>query len=168
MVPKNMAEAEGEPPPHGSQNPYLDDDGGPEPSASTSPQMHVQSGSAELGSSPLHLPLPVWLRESSKSFRWRWVPYRIRHLGRSIVHWTKDPDSPQLQKITPFFPAVQKAPLVFVQRFFPKRRHKAALLAFFYVSWIMTFSLLLAHSNAAGDIKGFGRPEPLWCGASYW
>lgn len=141
-------------------------DGGPEASASSSPQMHVRTGSSSIEESLL--PLPVWMRESSKTFHWRWVPFRIRQASRSIVKWTNGPDPPQPQKIKPFFPVIQEAPVKLIEKYLPKRGQKALLLAFFYCCWILIFSLVLVYSNSAGKIKGFGKPEPVWCGASYW
>lgn len=141
-------------------------DSGPEPSTSSSPQIHVQSGSPDIENG--QLPLPVWLRESSKSFHWRWVPYRIRQSARKVADWSKGPDPPQIQKITPFFPAIQEAPVKFIEKYLPSRRQKAALLAFFYFCWILTFSLVLVHSNSAGEIKDYGKPVPIWCGENFW
>lgn len=143
-------------------------DGGPEAerSTSTSPQMHVWTGSSNAEESLV--PLPVWMRESSKTYHWNWVPFRIRQASRSIAKWTKGPDPPQMQKITPYFPAIQEAPARWIQKHLPKRRHKALLLAFFYCSWILVFSLVLVYSNSAGKIEGYGKPKPVWCGASYW
>lgn len=143
-----------------------DDDGGPEASASTSPRMHVRSASPDIENG--QLPLPVWLRESSKSFRWGWIPYRIRQMARSVVVWAKGPDPPQMQKITPFFPEVQGFLVELIRKHIPKKIHKAALLALFYFCWILTFSLVLYHSASAGHIQGYGKPDPVWCGASFW
>lgn len=148
---------------------HYEGDGGAEvgTSASASPQMHIWTESSNHAEESL-LPLPVWMRESSKSFHWRWVPFRIRQATRSIVKWTKGPDPPQLQKITPFSPDIQEAPVRWIEKYLPKRKHKALLLGFFYISWILVFSLVLGYSNSAGNIKGYGKPEPVWCGASYW
>lgn len=137
-----------------------------EASDSSSPHMHVgpeASNDEERPFSP-----PVWMRESSKTFHWRWVPFRIRQASRSMVKWTKGPDPPQIQKITPFFPAIQEAPVRWIDERLPKRKHKVFLLAFFYCCWILIFSLVLVYSNSAGQIEGFGKPDPVWCGASYW
>lgn len=143
-------------------------EGGPEAetSASTSSQLHIWNGSSNAEESLL--PLPVWMRESSKTFHWRWVPFRIRQAGRSIAKWTKGPDPPQMQKINPFFPAIQEAPVRLIEKYLPKRKHKALLLVFFYIAWILVFSLVLVYSNSAGNIEGYGQPQPVWCGASYW
>ncbi|KAL8787237.1 MAG: hypothetical protein Q9213_002348 [Squamulea squamosa] len=146
-------------------------EGGPEPSTSGSSTLQVRSraGSTDLEDS--HHPdgpIPVWLRESSKSFHWKWVPYPIRQTARAIARWTKGPDPPQKQKITPFFPTVQEAPVRLIARYFPRPIHKAGLVAFFLFSWLLTFSLVLRHSASAGDIKGYGKPQSIWCGASYW
>lgn len=114
------------------------------------------------------LPLPVWMRESSPSFRWRWVPVPIRTLARSVYAWTKGPDPPQIQKIVPLFPWLQEAPIQLVDRFLPKRTHKAALLAFFYAAWLSTVTLVLQHQQSSGHIEGYGKPSSIWCGANYW
>ena len=139
---------------------------GPEPSTPGGSEMYIQSGSSDAGDIPF--PLPVWLRESSKSFHWRWVPVGVRQAARAVVAWSKGPDPPKIQKITPFFPWIQEAPATYIKRYLPKRRHKAALLAFFYFCWLLTFILVLKHSTQAGNIEGYGKPQPIWCGASFW
>ena len=139
---------------------------GPEASTPGSSEMDVRSGSPNTENG--RIPLPVWLRESSKSFHWRWVPLPIRHAARAVVAWLKGPDPPQIQRITPFFPSIQEAPAKFIDTHFPKRSHKTGLLAFFYFCWLLTFSLVLNHSAQAGNIKGYGKPQPIWCGASFW
>lgn len=145
---------------------YEDRDDGPEASTPGGSDMHMQSGSSDAGDSPI--PLPVWVRESSKSFHWTWVPVRVRHAARALVSWSKGPDPPQIQKITPFFPRIQEAPPRLIDKYLPKRRHKAALLAFFYFCWLLTFILVLNHSAQAGNIEGYGKLQPIWCGASFW
>ena len=141
------------------------DDEGPEPSNASSPRIHVRSESPE---SQDGFPVPIWLRESSKSFHWGWVPLRLRKAARTTAAWCKGPDPPQMQRIAPFLPAIQEAPLKTIERFFPRRIYKFGLLLFFYFCWLLTFSLVLNHSATAGYIKGYGKPSPIWCGASYW
>ena len=143
-----------------------DQDYGPEASTPGDSDMHIQSGSSDAGES--HFPLPVWLRESSNSYHWGWVPVRIRQAARVVVAWSKGPDPPQIQKITPLFSWIQEAPVRCVDHYLPKRRHKAALLAFFYFCWLLTFILVLHHSAQAGTIEGYGQPQAIWCGASFW
>ncbi|KAI4242932.1 MAG: hypothetical protein L6R40_003805 [Gallowayella cf. fulva] len=146
-------------------------DGGPEASISGTSTLQVRSraGSADLEDSHHpEGPIPVWLRESSKSFHWKWVPYPLRHFARRVAEWTKGPGPPQMQKINPLFPSIQEAPVRLIARYFPKPVHKAALLAFFLFCWLLIFSLVLHHSASAGNIKDYGKPQPIWCGASYW
>ena len=145
---------------------YEEGDYGREASASGESDMHMQSGSSDAGDG--QLPLPVWLRESSKSFHWGWVPVRMRQAARAVVAWSKGPDPPQIQKIMPLFPWIQEAPVRLINHHLPKRRHKAALLAFFYFCWLLTFILVLNHSAQAGNIEGYGQPQPIRCGASFW
>lgn len=143
-------------------------DGGPEASISGNSDMHVRSASPQEENGNGNFPLPVWLRESSKSFHWKWVPVRVRQAARAVVAWSNGPDPPQIQRITPFLPSVQEAPVRFIEKHLPKKRHKTALLAFFYFSWLLTFILVLNHSAKAGNIEGYGKPLSIWCGASFW
>ena len=147
------------------QSPWADDQG-PEQSYIDSPLMQVRSASPD--TQPRRLPLPVWMRESSKSFHWKWVPLPLRNAARFLASWSKGPDPPQIQKITPIFPSIQEAPLKLVDRYLPKRKHQAAVLAFVFFSWILTFSLILHHSATSGNIRGYGTSQNIWCGASYW
>ena len=147
---------------------HNEDDQGPEASTPGSSEMVVRSRSSSPFEESRNLPLPVWLRESSKTFHWRWVPVWARQATRAVVAWSKGPDPPQIQKITPFFPSVQEAPAKFIDKRLPKRRHKAALLAFFYFCWLLTFILVLNHSAKAGNIEGYGQPQSIWCGATFW
>ena len=148
---------------------WQDDDGhAPEASTPGSSDMGIRScSSSDIGQAAT-LPLPVWLRESSRSFRWRWVPVRVRQASRMVVAWSKGPDPPQKQKITPFFPFIQEAPAKFIDKYLPKKRHKTALLALFHFCWLLTFVLVLNHSAKAGSIKGYGKPQSVWCGATFW
>lgn len=112
--------------------------------------------------------VPVWLRESSKSFRWRWAPLPFRKAGRAIVRWVKGPVPPRVLLLKPFFPLIQELPARCLERFFPKRRHKVALLLLLYVSWFVPWFTVLFHSRASGYIAGYGRPQTVSCSASYW
>ena len=114
------------------------------------------------------LPVPIWLRESAISFKYKWVPLPIRKAGRAVTRWVKGPVPPRELQIQPLFPRVQKAPLRLLDRFAPKRRHKIILLLLFYCCWALTWSLMLAHHSTSGFIKGYGKPVNLWCGASFW
>lgn len=78
------------------------------------------------------LPPPVWLTESSKDFRWKWVPLPLRKAGRATVSWLAGPDPPQDLLLRPLFPRIQETPIRLRDRFFPKRRHKVALLLAVY------------------------------------
>ena len=144
---------------------YQDDDQGPEPSAASSPRMHVHSESSNTDN---RIQIPVWLRESSETFHWKWVPLPLRRAARVVGAWTKGPDPPQIQKIRPFLPEIQEAPAKFIDRVLPRTSHKLVLLAFFHLCWILTFTLVLHRSASAGNIKGYGAPNPIWCGANFW
>ncbi|MCJ1437238.1 hypothetical protein MMC27_006624 [Xylographa pallens] len=147
------------------REPWQDD--GPEPSMADSADLHIRS-SASSDIENGHTSLPVWMRESSKSFHWKWVPLPVRHLARSTATWSKGPDPPQIQRITPFFPTVQEMPLRLVNSYLPKRIYKAGALIALYASWLLIFVLVLHHSSTSGEIEGYGLPTPIWCGANLW
>ena len=120
------------------------------------------------GDSSTSLPIPVWLAESSKSFRWGWVPLPLRKAGRATVKWLKGPQPPRDLLLKPLFPRVQAAPVKLLERFVPKRRHKIALLLGWYLCWFLSWSLVLRHSALSGYIEGYGKPSHISCGATYW
>ena len=142
---------------------------GPEPSITDSTNLHIHSSAAsdvESGRDPV---LPRWLRESSgKRLNLQWLPLPIRQLGRFLNEWSKGPDPPRIQKISPWFPKIQEAPLWAVGRFLPKRRYKALALAVVHAAWLLTFSLVIRSQSQSGYIQGYGRPQSIWCGANLW
>ncbi|KAE8147038.1 LCCL domain-containing protein [Aspergillus avenaceus] len=112
--------------------------------------------------------IPVWLRESSKSFRWGWVPLPIRKAARATANWVQGPDPPHDLLLKPLFPRLQELPVRYLERFFPKRKHKIALLSLLYFLWFLPWTTILLHSRSAGYIEGFGRPQTLSCSTSLW
>lgn len=112
--------------------------------------------------------LPIWLRESSKSFRWGWVPLPLRKVGRATANWVKGPDPPHMLLLKPLFPRVQELPVQYLDRLFPKRKFKTALLLLLYISWFLPWFLILLHSRSSGYIEGYGRPQTLSCSTNFW
>ena len=167
MGPTNEGEGEGRRR-YRDQSPWQDDDSSEHSDTFSVDDDQIFDISASPDVESGHFRLPVWMRESSKSFNWKWVPLPIRTASRAIASWSKGPDPPRIQKISPCFQPVQEAPLRLVDHFCPKKKHKIALLAFFYFCWILIFSLVLNHSATAGNIKGYGTPQQIWCGASFW
>ena len=113
-------------------------------------------------------PVPVWMQESSKSFKYRWVPLPLRKSGRAMLKWIKGPLPPQELHIKPWWPAIQEAPLRILDRYVPNRRYKICLQLLLYVVWSLTWSLMLKHNSTSGYIEGYGKPSNIWCGASFW
>ncbi|KAJ9266045.1 hypothetical protein DTO212C5_6484 [Paecilomyces variotii] len=112
--------------------------------------------------------LPIWIQESSKSFRWGWVPLPLRKAGRAVVRWVKGPEPPHELLFRPLFPNIQALPVTYFERLFPKRKQKIAVLLFLYFSWFLSWFLVLLHSASSGYIEGYGRPQTLSCSASFW
>lgn len=128
---------------------------------------HVDNAPEE-GSDEPDLPLPIWMRESAKNFKYKWIPLPVRKGGRAVVNWVKGPDPTQHMSIEPWFPYIQEAPIKLLDRFAPKKRHRIFLLLLVYSAWLLTWSLMVWHNSTGGYIQGLGKPSSLWCGASFW
>ncbi|KAK6373352.1 hypothetical protein LTS17_008372 [Exophiala oligosperma] len=145
-----------------------DDDDGLNDDAVSGRDLHIRTASESSTTATAQLPLPIWLRESAASFRYKWVPLPIRKASRAVVTWVKGPVPPRVLEINPIFPKVQEAPLRLLDRYAPKRKQRLILLVGLYACWFLTWSLMLKHHSTSGFIKGYGRPRNLWCGASFW
>lgn len=144
--------------------PALTDD---EEDTETTADLHVRSSS---NSSDAALPVPAWLRPSGKPGRLnlRWLPKPIKKAGSAVALWTKGPQPPRELKIDPIFPSVQEAPLKLLDKYVPKQRHRACLLLGLLATWFLVWSLLLKRQAGTGEIIGYGKPNNIWCGATWW
>lgn len=84
------------------------------------------------------------------------------------MRWVKGPNPPRPYKIEPFFPQIQTAPIRFLDRYFPKRRHRVLLLLVFCFFWLLAFALVLHESAFSSDVPGYGSPTRIGCTARYW
>lgn len=111
---------------------------------------------------------PLWLREASKTFHWKWVPLPLRKAGWAIVDWVKGPVPPETLLLKPLFPHLQELPVRYLERFFPGRKYKIGLLSLLYFCWFLPWFVILLHSRSSGYIKGYGQPQTLSCSSTYW
>lgn len=155
---------------------YRDDEDQPpnNPSALTDSEADVESQDRTLHirnaseSSENGLPIPIWMRESAKSFRYKWVPLPLRKAGRATAEWIKGPIPPRELRIKPLYPQIQEAPIRWMDKYLPKQRHRIFLLISFYAVWFLIWSLMLKHNSGSAYIEGYGKPSNIWCGASFW
>ncbi|KAF2646761.1 hypothetical protein P280DRAFT_416312 [Massarina eburnea CBS 473.64] len=98
----------------------------------------------------------------------KYIPSQARSAWKAAKTWVKGPQPPRPWKIRPLFPAIQLAPLQFLNNYFPKRKHKIALLVFFYFCWFLSFALVLHRSAFAADIPGYGSPVRIRCTDRLW
>ncbi|RSL53085.1 hypothetical protein CEP54_010583 [Fusarium duplospermum] len=113
-------------------------------------------------------PTPRFIQDEGSWKRWRWVPYPVRRVWKKVTKWSRGPASPQPYRIKPFFPIVQEYPLYLVERFIPKFKHRAWLVFFYLSIWIVTFALVKRKDTIASEIEGWGRPQTIGCGVTYW
>jgi hypothetical protein len=98
----------------------------------------------------------------------KYIPPRLQRAWRRTVVWIKGPQPPRPWKIHPYFPQIQTAPIRFLNNYFPKRKHKIILLVLFYLSWLLSFGLVLHRSAFAADIPGYGSPVRMRCSDRFW
>ena len=127
--------------------------------------LHIRNASE---SSENGLPIPIWMQESAKSFRYRWVPLPLRNAGRATAKWIKGPIPPRELRIKPLYPQIQEAPIQWMDKYLPKQRHRLSLLIALYAVWFLIWSLMLKHNSTSAYIEGYGKPSNIWCGASFW
>ncbi|QKX61294.1 uncharacterized protein TRUGW13939_08442 [Talaromyces rugulosus] len=144
--------------------PLTDDESSEEPDAPVHP-LRVEG---ETYSSGTTFRMPVWLRESSASFHWSWVPLPLRKAARATARWVKGPDPPHDLRFRPFFPKIQELPVQLFDHYAHTKPRKIAALLFIYFIWFLTWFLILVKSNTSGNIEGYGRPQPISCASSYW
>lgn len=130
--------------------------------------LHIRTASQSSEQQESNLPIPVWLRESASTFKYRWVPVSVRKAARAVATWVKGPKSPRELKVIPYFPKIQQAPIQLLDRYVPSWKARTALLICLLSAWFLTWSLMLKHHATTGHIKGYGKPQNIWCGASFW
>lgn len=113
-------------------------------------------------------PTPRFIQDQGEYRHWKWLPSRLRHFGRKVKHWCKGPQPPRIHTIEPWFPAIQEAPIQLLDRYLPKRRQKIALLAVFYLCWILTFGLVMGLSSLSSEVGEYGMPYKIGCGSTFW
>ena len=98
----------------------------------------------------------------------RYMPAWLAAVTSGVARWARGPQPPRPYAITPVLPAVQTAPLRYLDRFFPKRKQKVYLLVLHYALWLFSFVLLLRQSAFSTEVEGYGAPLTLSCEATLW
>ena len=113
-------------------------------------------------------PTPRFIQDEGPWKRWKWVPYPVRRASVAAVRWARGPPAPRDHKIEPFLPMVQHAPLWLLDRFLPRCRHRVWLVAAYFAIWIVTFALVMRRGFLSPEIEGWGKPDDIGCGNTYW
>lgn len=100
--------------------------------------------------------------------RKHWVPHAVRRLWKSAADWARGPATPESYTITPLYPRAQELPLALLERRLPRRRHRLALLGVFLAAWVVAFALVKRREVYSSEIEGWGDPQTIGCGATYW
>lgn len=113
-------------------------------------------------------PTPRFVQDENAWKRWKWVPYPARRMIKAVGKWSVGPVNAQPYRIKPLLPIVQEYPLYLVERFLPTLKRRLWLLFFYFSIWIITFVLVKRKDGLVSDIAGWGQPETIGCGATYW
>ena len=113
-------------------------------------------------------PTPRFVQDEHAWKRWKWVPYPARRFVKAVGRWALGPVNAQPYRIKPLLPAVQEYPLWLVDRFLPTAKRRAWVLFLYFSIWIITFVLVKRQGTLVTDIPGWGEPQDIGCGATYW
>lgn len=98
----------------------------------------------------------------------KYIPPPLQRTWIHVKTWIKGPQPPRPWKINPLLPKIQTAPIRFIDTFFPKKKHRVALLVIFYAAWILSFGLVLHRSAFTADVPGYGAPVRIGCTDRFW
>lgn len=107
-------------------------------------------------------------QRNSKSRTTKWIPYPLRRFGLTVAKWSHGPPNARPYRIRPFFPAVQEFPLRLVERVLPRTKQKFWVIFFYLSIWVIAFVLVKRQSAHVSEIAGWGEPQTVGCGESYW
>lgn len=113
-------------------------------------------------------PLPRFLQEESLSKHWKWIPYPVRKFGRSAARWAQGPPNPVVFRIAPIFPTVQQIPIILLDKYLPKKKHRRWLFVGYLMLWVLTFTLVKRQESSLTELKPWGKPQEIGCGNYFW
>ena len=96
------------------------------------------------------------------------APGPLKRATATVVNWVKGPDPPRIYKIRPLFAAYQAAPVALLDRYTPKRWHKALLLLAFHGCFLLCFVTILNKSAFSDEVPGYGSPLTISCTDTFW
>ncbi|KAF4824271.1 hypotheticall protein [Colletotrichum siamense] len=111
---------------------------------------------------------PRFMQDEGEWKRWKWVPYPVRRIVKATAKWSKGPQNPRDYKIKPILPQVQEFPLVLVEKYLKTFKHRVGIVFLYVAIWIITFALVKRSETFATEIEGWGAPQQIGCGATYW
>ncbi|KAL2170987.1 hypothetical protein VTG60DRAFT_4002 [Thermothelomyces hinnuleus] len=113
-------------------------------------------------------PTPRFIQDAGSWKRFKWVPYPVRRIIKATAKWARGPSHPRRYRIDPLLPQVQHAPIVLLDKYLPRRRHKVLAVFGFWGVWLLTFALVMRQGLIAAEIPDWGTPTQIGCGSTYW
>lgn len=113
-------------------------------------------------------PLPRFLEEENLSKHWKWIPYPVRKFARAATRWAQGPPNPVVFRIEPIFPVIQHFPVILLDKYLPRRKHRLSLFVGYLFLWILTFTLVKRQESSLTELKPWGKPQEIGCGNYFW
>ncbi len=113
-------------------------------------------------------PTPRFIQDEGAWKRFKWVPYPVRRIIKATANWARGPQNPHRYHIEPFLPRIQHFPVALVDKYLPRKRHRALAIFGFFSVWLITFALVMRAGRIAAEIPDWGTPTQIGCGATYW
>lgn len=107
-------------------------------------------------------------RRRSRSNNFTWVPYPIYKFCKAVGNWSRGPQPPRRYRIKPFFPKVQEFPLRLSERYLSNPTIRFIVVFLYLAIWIVAFALVKRQGTLATDVAGYGQPETISCGVTFW
>ncbi|KAJ0415074.1 LCCL domain-containing protein [Aspergillus carlsbadensis] len=104
----------------------------------------------------------------TSSHRPRQEPKRFTCTAAGIWDWIRGPSPPHKYRINPWLARWQTAPDRLIERYFPSKKSKVALLLAALLIWGVVFISVLHASVTGQEIPGHGSPVKLSCWSRLW
>ncbi|KAK0860215.1 hypothetical protein LTS02_008649 [Friedmanniomyces endolithicus] len=97
-------------------------------------------------------------------------PWQVGELVEATAEWglASSTRLPRTFHITPILPSIQNLPIIWLERYAPKRVHRIAMLILLYALWFLAIIFVVRQSRLSPPISGYDPPVYLSCTARYW
>ena len=111
--------------------------------------------------------LPKFLREPPRGLRKQYLPLSLKRALYALTEWSEGPETPQIQKITPMFPSLDRLPYQIRSRLRAKI-HPNATLAIIFLLWALLVFFDVSELMPPPILEGYGSAKHISCMQQAW